>query len=296
MFEGEVNDGFGVLRFDHDIVAKYIYISTVHFRSAEKKWISPLILQPLGCQDDIGVQNFQYYDSSRFAGGTLSTDRWLHKVDPEYEAGCPIFDFEDGELANWTMTGNAFTGQPTHGDNKYYREKYRVTGFLGDWWVSTLDHHPNPMAVRSVTHRRRTGTAESPKFFINSTKISFLMGGGGLDGKIGVELLVFNEVVAKHYLVKESRKVTRYEFDVSKHMNEPATIKLVDQSTISYLMFDDLRTVEQCDYGEFFLHFLGYFYPVADLECIAVYSCRRSSQSEQFDFVQQNLVIEHTKS
>ena len=34
-----------------------------------------------------------------------------------------IFDFEDHDLSNWTLTGTAFSNQPTYGDNPSERLK-----------------------------------------------------------------------------------------------------------------------------------------------------------------------------
>lgn len=190
----------------------------------------------LGCRDEEGLKELQDIRDK-----------------PDYEEGCAIFDFEKGELTNWTMTGSAFKYQPTYGDNIFYREKKKMTGFSGNWWISSYEYHPSPTSERSVTSLRDTGTLESPEFHINVSKISFLIGGGDGTKRIRVELLVFGKVVNKLILGGTIRKMERTEFDVSKNYRKPARIRLVDNSPTGSLMFDDLRTVEICNDSKCYL-------------------------------------------
>lgn len=276
---GNDDEAYGTLTLDHDIVAKYVYIDLKYWRGVTS---ARLKFQLLGCHDDIGMKNFQsspvtedeyqvlsstpdfktcwhtrchpfakqekFGTESSFQKKYISAIRkWNRLLQPDYEAGCAIFDFETGKLSSeWTTEGRAFTNQPTHGDTQFRLSRSSLTGFRGEWWVSSYDQHPNPMSVVSFTSKVRTGTLTSPIFTIRTPKLSFLLGGGDKSGKIGVEIVIFKQTVAKKYLSREHKKMMRYVLNVDEFLTKPARVRLVDESTTGYLMFDDLRTFERC--------------------------------------------------
>lgn len=167
------------------------------------------------------------------------------KVKPVYEEGCPIFDFESGTLTNWTMKGKAFQHQPKYSDTRSFREgSEKPTGISGNWWISGLHN-----GVEG-----HSGELISPIFTITTPQISFLIGGGSSDQyPVGIELIVQRKVIHKIYLKNQHWKtLQRHEFDVSQHYRKTACIRLFDGTFRGYLMFDDLRTVENCKDGESF--------------------------------------------
>ena len=123
----------------------------------------------------------------------LKSDLKLRNALPGALEGCPLFDFETGTLANWTTVGEAFKHQPTVEDTKFLREKVQPTGIEGSWWVSTRENHPFSTAPFQIQPYSLEGSVTSPEFLINTTKISFLIGGRG--NKVGAQLLLFNQVI-----------------------------------------------------------------------------------------------------
>ena len=50
--------------------------------------------------------------------------------------GRPLnLDFETGTLRDWTATGEAFTGQPIHGDTVAPRRAGMPSGHRGEYWI-----------------------------------------------------------------------------------------------------------------------------------------------------------------
>jgi len=113
--------------------------------------------------------------------------------EPDVLEGCPTFDFEGLHgMAGWTYGGEAFRYQPTYQDTKFMREKIRLTGIEGDWWVSTHEYRPSssePMRLQALGYK---GWALSPVFTINVTKYTFLIGGEG--PRVGIQLIIFYKV------------------------------------------------------------------------------------------------------
>ena len=153
-YETEDDEGFGTLTLDPYITAKTVHIDIrfghVYYNNEFLKLLGVIRFVLLGCQDDVGMQDFQYSGVDLSVRKTLAGvsdvkpswpfqeerdayQQWSHKLAPRFEEGCPIFDFEDGNILNWTVSGgNAFSKQPTHGDNKFYRDKTAgVTGIKG---------------------------------------------------------------------------------------------------------------------------------------------------------------------
>src|SRR6185295_7085613 len=49
------------------------------------------------------------------------------------------FDFETGDLRDWTATGTAFQGQPVEGDTVHPRRNDSVSGHHGKFWIGTYE-------------------------------------------------------------------------------------------------------------------------------------------------------------
>ena len=121
------------------------------------------------------------------------------------------WDFEQG-LSGWTATGDAFTNQPTRGDN-VLAERVRTDmmlargGIGGDYWkrvpypighhlnawIGTHENHPNAAApLGAVQGDESTGTLTSGEFVLDGGHrfIAFMVGGGSDVATERVELQV----------------------------------------------------------------------------------------------------------
>ena len=83
------------------------------------------------------------------------------------------------------------------------------------------------------------GTVTSPKFFIASSKLYFLIGGTANSSKTRAELLVDETVVRTSNGVNEvlQEKV----WNVREFLGKEAMLRLVDDATDGHINFDALR-------------------------------------------------------
>uniref|UniRef100_A0A7M5VE19 Uncharacterized protein n=2 Tax=Clytia hemisphaerica TaxID=252671 RepID=A0A7M5VE19_9CNID len=179
---------------------------------------------------------------------------------PGYLEGCAVFDFENGDIGSWTQTGEAFKHQPTFSDTKFLRQKYIDTGIVGDWWISTRENHPHSSAKFRFQGFNLEGSITSPKFRINATRYSFLIGGNALgrNMNVGVQLIIVGRVVREYKIYPRSRY--NYNFEEQDRLKrvywslgnefygQEARLRLVDgKGDDGYIMFDDFRTWDKCD-------------------------------------------------
>src|ERR1051325_10109977 len=66
------------------------------------------------------------------------------------------FDFETGDLKDWTAEGDAFKGQPVKGDTVFPRRKDMKSQHQGQYWIGTYEKHGD----------KATGTLTSASFKI----------------------------------------------------------------------------------------------------------------------------------
>lgn len=142
----------------------------------------------------------------------------------------PNSGFEAGTLDGWTAEGDAFTLQPTRGDNPNARG--RESSFHeGDFWIGTYERHDGksgkPGAVRGDV---AVGTLTSPVFTITKPWISFKVGGGYHPGQCGVGLLVDGELIELSSGV-DSESMVSVSSDVTEHVGKPARIVIYDNVT-----------------------------------------------------------------
>ena len=87
--------------------------------------------------------------------------------------------FEDGTLQGWIATGNAFTSQPTFGNNLPPRRPGEFANQVGNYWIGTYEDRPNPgVMLGRIQGDGPQGTLLSPPFTISGPRISFRVGGG----------------------------------------------------------------------------------------------------------------------
>src|SRR4051794_14167904 len=92
-----------------------------------------------------------------------------------------LADFEGEDYGDWKASGDAFGAGPAHAA---LPGQMTVTGFEGKGWVSSF-----------AGGDRATGTLTSPEFTIERRFLTFLIGGGGWEGKTCLNLLVDGAVV-----------------------------------------------------------------------------------------------------
>ena len=165
--------------------------------------------------------------------------------------GCvsPIFTFEEGRksLENWTETGDAFTNQPTYGDNPIIRQPRQTSNHRGVYWIGSYENRSTPEDEAGATQGDGPkGSLTSPEFLVSEAVVSFLIGGGckNTTSHERVELLV-NDTVVREYLTKScSERMRRQSWTVSEFMNKTARLRLVDDSIDSWghINFDDFFT------------------------------------------------------
>lgn len=163
-----------------------------------------------------------------------------------------IFDFEDHDLSNWTLSRTAFNNQPTYGDNPSVRFKgngrNEPSNHRGDWWIGTFENRP------SSSHRAGEkqgddpqGSMTSPSFLIDTNFLTFLIGAGCQNFETRAELIVDGDVIFKTKAEKGSEDCieTMYEksWNVSRFTGSRAQLRLIDHSSEGWghINFDHLQ-------------------------------------------------------
>lgn len=142
----------------------------------------------------------------------------------------PNSDFETGTLTGWTATGDAFTVQPTKGDNPASRNR-ETSLHQGQYWIGTFEQHDGRSGQPGdIRGDGPTGTLTSPEFVIRQPYIKFRIGGGNLPGEAGVKLLVGEEetVLETGFDSETMEQVT---VDVSEYVGKTARLVVFDNAT-----------------------------------------------------------------
>ncbi len=142
----------------------------------------------------------------------------------------PNSDFETGTLENWTAKGDAFTVQPTKGDNPTARKRRDSAEQQGDYWIGTFEKYDGKTGKPGDKRGDDpTGTLTSIPFTIEKTYITFRVGGGPDASKVGVRLLCDGETtVMSAGFASETMKVVS--FNASEFIGKEAQIVIVDQA------------------------------------------------------------------
>ena len=191
----------------------------------------------------INADDFKYDSPVRKAA------KAVHKDDGKFEAVVPgpLFensDFENGDLVNWTSTGDAFDFQPTKGDNPKARNRQQPSKHQGQYWIGTFEKFQGEAGQRpgQVQGDRPTGTLTSIPFEIIGEKITFLIGGGKyISGCYAALLIDGREVLKTTGARDESMKP--YAWDVSPYKGKTARIIIKDMKSggWGHLNVDDFR-------------------------------------------------------
>ena len=138
------------------------------------------------------------------------------------QCGETIFaDFEGATYGAWTTEGTAFGTGPAKGK---IGGQMNVEDFQGKGLVNSF-----------LGGDRATGTLTSPAFKIEQKFITFLIGGGGLEGKTCMNLLVDNKIVrtatGPNVNPGGSEALEPGSWDVSDLIGKEARIQIVDHAT-----------------------------------------------------------------
>lgn len=151
-------------------------------------------------------------------------------------------DFEKGTLENWMAEGEAFTVQPTKGDNPAARNR-EPSMHQGDYWIGTHEKYDGrtgrPGDIRRDTP---TGSLTSVPFKVTRPYICFLIGGGANSSQVGVRLICEGK---EQYLAAgaNSETMKRVYVDVKALIGKTARLSVMDQSGggWGHINVDDFR-------------------------------------------------------
>jgi sucrose-6-phosphate hydrolase SacC (GH32 family) len=132
-----------------------------------------------------------------------------------------IADFEGDDYEAWKAEGDALGKGPARGT---LPNQMPVEGFHGKRLVNTYHGGDDT-----------TGTLTSPEFKIERKYLSFLIGGGGWEGKTCLNLLVKGKVVraatGPNTKAGGSERLERQRWDVSDLEGQTAQLQIVDEAT-----------------------------------------------------------------
>jgi putative membrane-bound dehydrogenase-like protein len=143
------------------------------------------------------------------------------------------FDFETGDLRDWTVSGDAFA-RVVDGDAVHARRSDMHSGHHGRYWIGSFEHG---------NADRARGTLTSAPFVLNEPRVSFLVGGGD-DRGTRVEIVAAADGRVLHTAHGQNHEqMARIELDLRAHLGQQLFVRLVDDETGSWghVNFDDFR-------------------------------------------------------
>ena len=199
------------------------------------------------------------YEEGKFKDVSI-TDKYsfaVHESGNIYvQTGCPIFDFEESDISNWTQTGTAFENQPVVSQPALTG----VSGKFGNYCIDTLSKrrtYEMPATDASFQGDGPTGTLLSPVFQIRTGMLHFAVGGGSYPNNY-VGLIVDNSEVRQSSGKSLERTVSgtkvrmsRFWWDVTEFKGKCGQVKIYDlySGNWGYTLFDDLRSSPPCSKG-----------------------------------------------
>lgn len=157
-------------------------------------------------------------------------------IQPVGKDGKPLnLDFEDGTLRDWTATGNAFEGQPVHGDTVHPRRADMRSNHQGQYWIGTYERKGDDV----------TGTLTSAPFKVTHPWASFLAAGGP-HPTTKVELIVKDgtkERVLQTYSGNENEDLGRVVVNLKDFKGKEMFVRITDNQKghWGHVNFDDFR-------------------------------------------------------
>ncbi|MFN0129901.1 MAG: FG-GAP repeat domain-containing protein [Verrucomicrobiales bacterium] len=142
------------------------------------------------------------------------------------------FDFESGDLTDWTADGEAFAGSVVRGDAVTARRKDMRSGHAGDHWVGGYEKAGD----------KPTGTLTSAAFPLTQPYLGFLIGGGS-SRTTRVELInAASGVVLATATGPDNELMERVFIDVRPWQGAGVQVRLIDEAVDGWghLNFDDI--------------------------------------------------------
>jgi fructan beta-fructosidase len=142
----------------------------------------------------------------------------LANIGPLQDSGnvLVVEDFESDSYKNWEVDGQAFGNKPAHGT---LPNQNPVSGFQGTGLANSFSGSDTS-----------TGSLTSPEFRIDRKFITFLIGGGRKEGKVGIELSIDGKIT--HRCTGENSEELLSEiWDVSQHMGKTGRIRIFDNDS-----------------------------------------------------------------
>jgi putative membrane-bound dehydrogenase-like protein len=151
---------------------------------------------------------------------------------PTGPGGRPLnFDFETGDLRDWTVEGEAFAGQPVRGDTVARRRADMHSRHAGEFWVGSYERKGD------APH----GTLTSVQFRLDKPYARFLVGGGGRENtRVEIVRADTNEVISRTS-GDNTEDLKPVAVDLTKHVGREVFVRLVDRDSAGWghLNFDD---------------------------------------------------------
>ncbi len=153
---------------------------------------------------------------------------------PQDHNGRPLnFDFEAGNLSDWTASGDAFKGQPVSGDTVSRRRGDMKSRHQGRFWIGTYE----------IAGDASRGTLSSVPFRVSKPFASFLIAGGSRPTTF-VELVRSDTRQVVFRASGDDREdLECVVVDLSAHLGKTIVIRLVDSDSDGWghINFDDFR-------------------------------------------------------
>ncbi len=143
------------------------------------------------------------------------------------------FDFETGDLRDWTVSGDAFSGQPIAGDTVRARRGDMVSGHAGKFWVGSFERSGDPPR----------GALTSARFILDKPFARFLIAGGARDNTRLEIVRGDSNAVVYRASGDDTEELKPVVADLSAHVGREVFLRLVDQDSggWGHINFDDFR-------------------------------------------------------
>ena len=153
---------------------------------------------------------------------------------PQDQRGRPLnFDFEAGNLSDWTAQGDAFTRQPVEGDAVSRRRGDMHSRHQGRFWVGTYE----------IAGDAPQGTLTSVPFRVSRPFASFLVAGGSQPTTCVELVRSDNQQVVFRTSGDDVEDLEPVVVDLSAQMGKEIVIRLIDRASggWGHINFDDFR-------------------------------------------------------
>lgn len=184
----------------------------------ESRYVLLVSISPGGPNGGSATQYFVGdFDGKKF----VLDSEWEKELTPTvatFPSGKVFDDFENG-ISQWTNKGTAFSSAPANGGHV---NQPPPTGYTGSYLINSF-----------ADEDRATGSLTSELFTISEKFINFRIGGGHHPDKVGIQLIINDEVV-KSETGLNRETLHHVSWDVSEWMGESALLRIIDKESGSW--------------------------------------------------------------